>query len=412
MLYRVDGAQVRNADTGEVHRDLVGQAIRIVIRDTTTAFPIQDNAGDPISDSDLIVIPTFEIPWFWIDTDTPADLYLDWLHVASGVRGSVNFEAVLREAIRAAQETANAAVKTVNGVAPGEDGDVQVDAGGVDDAGMAELIETPASDTALALEVLYGKGFVFLDLDDDPPPGTVDGVVLLRTAGGGTPPPVPVQYMQDLFERTVAAGSIGAPSSGGSYSLIDIPADWSVGSGAGRWIAPAAGTRGGFIRSANYSQETVEIIGIVSQETGAVGNRVISVSPRRIVASSTQYAMNITLRGPTAASRPLQVDLGLQKGVTEGDLQSATAGVVTTGALGQKVRFRMQVIQEDPATTRVRARVWLDGNEEPTTWQKDATDTTVAMQGPGSLAILVRQNSPETVGSEARIHEYTVQSIV
>lgn len=320
---------------------------------------------------------------------------------------------VMLLAIETLVDSAEKAVWTINGTAADEDHDVVIEAGGggVDDAGMATLIETPASATALALEALYGKGFVFLDLDDDPPEGTPDGAVLLRTAGGGTPPPVPVQYMQDLFERTVAAGSIGAPSSGGSYSLIDIPADWSVASGAGIWKAPAAGTRGGFIRSANYSQENVEIVGIVSQESGAVGNRVVTISPRRIVASSTQYGMHLTLRGPTA-TRPLQVDLGLQKGVTEGDMQSATAGVVTTGALGQKVRFRMQVLQETPTLTRVRGRIWLDGTEEPATWQKDATDSTVAMQGPGSLVIQTRQNSSETVGSEVRIHEYTVQSIV
>jgi hypothetical protein len=100
-LYRVDGAQVRDAITGELNRDLVGEPIRIVIRDTATAFPILDGAGDPIPGSDVTVIPTFEIPRFWINTVTPADLYLDWLHVATGVRGSVAFEAVLRDEGRA-----------------------------------------------------------------------------------------------------------------------------------------------------------------------------------------------------------------------------------------------------------------------------------------------------------------------
>lgn len=320
---------------------------------------------------------------------------------------------VLLLAIESIVTAAARSVWSINGQEADEDHniDLEVGSGGVDDAGMADLIATPASATAVALEALYGPGFLFLDLDDVPPVETVDGTVILRTAGGGTPPPVPVEYMQDLFERTVAAGSIGAPSSGGSYSAIDIPADWSVASGAARWIAPAAGTRGGYIRSANYSQENVEIVGMVSQESGVAGNRVINIQPRRIVASANQYGMHLTLRG-TGTTRPLQVDLGLQKGVTEGDLQSVTAGVVTTGALGQKVRFRMQILQEDPTTTRVRGRIWLDGNEEPSGWQKDATDTTAIMQGPGSLAILTRQNSGESVGSEIRIHEYTVQSIV
>lgn len=109
MLYRVNGAQVRDAITGELNRDLVGQPIQIVVRDTTTPFPIQDNAGDPIPDSELIVMGTMEIPWFWIDAASPADLYLDWLHVASGARGPVDFDAVLRDEARAARVAAEAA---------------------------------------------------------------------------------------------------------------------------------------------------------------------------------------------------------------------------------------------------------------------------------------------------------------
>jgi hypothetical protein len=113
MLHRVNGAQVRDAITGELNRDLVGQPIQIVIRDTTTLFPIQDNAGDPIPGSELVVMPTFEIPWFWIDTTTPADLYLDWLHAASGARGPVDFDAVLRDAARGAQVAAEQALAEV-----------------------------------------------------------------------------------------------------------------------------------------------------------------------------------------------------------------------------------------------------------------------------------------------------------
>lgn len=414
-MYPIYPAWVLDATTLEPNEALKGQQIQVVTRNTTTPYPIYDAAEDPIPSSLVTVTQAASTPTVYIDTVTPETVYLDWYDAGSGARGPIWFEEVSRQSAAAAHaaaaELATGVVRTVNGVAPDENGAVEIDASGVDDTGLAELIQTPASATALALSSLYGPGALFLDLDDPAPPGTLDGTLLYRTAGGGTPPPVPVVYMADDFERTVAAGSIGTPSSGGSYSAIDIAADWSVGSGAGRWIAPAAGARAGYFRSSNYSQETLEVVGLISQETGAVGNRVVTVSPRRIVASATQYGLNMTLRGPSA-TRPLQVDVGLQKGATEGDMQSATAGVVTTGALGQKIRFKVQVIQEDPATTRVRARVWLDGTEEPATWVKDATDTTAGMQGPGSLAVLTRQNSGETVGSEVRIHEYTVQSIV
>lgn len=402
-IYRVDDAQVRDAVTGELNTGLVGQQIQIVVRDTTTAYPIQDAAADPIPSSLLTVTPVFTTPRFWVDTTTPADLYLDWYHASSGVRGPVNFDAALRELARGS-------VKSVNGVTPDADGAVEVTSG-VDDAGLAELVETPTSATALALSGLYGPGALFLDLDDPIPPGTPDGTIIYRTAGGGTPPPVPVVYMTDDFERTVAAGSVGTPSGGGSYSAIDIASDWSVSSGAGRWIAPAAGARSGYLRSSHYSQSDVDIIGMISQQTGTAGNRTFAIGPRRVSTATGQYLANIVLRGATA-TRPLQVDLGLQRAGTEGDLQALTPGVLTTGALGDLVRFRVRITQVDAATTRVQARVWLDGTTEPTTWQRDATDTTVDLQAPGTLHIGVRQNSGETSGSEARIHEFTVQSVV
>lgn len=97
VLYRVDDAQVRDAATGALLTSLVGQQVQIVFRDTTNPAPILDETSSPISGSLLTVTPVFTVPRFWIDTVTPADLYLDWLDPVSGVRGPVNFEAVLRD---------------------------------------------------------------------------------------------------------------------------------------------------------------------------------------------------------------------------------------------------------------------------------------------------------------------------
>lgn len=403
-IYRIDSAPVRDAVTGEFNADLVGQQVQIVTRDTTTPYPIQDAATDPIPGSLLTVQSSFCVPRFYIDTATPTTVYLDWYDAGSGARGPVNFEEALRQ-------LSSGSVKVINGATPDEDGVIVLDLGGVDDAGMAELVAEPTSATALALAALYTPGIYALDLLEPRPPGIPEGALIVRSAGGGGGPVAPVVYASDDFERTVAAGSLGTPSGGGSYGALSITTDWSVAGGAAIWKAPAAGTRSGFFNLGDYSQSNVEIVGSVSQQSGGAGNRFWSIQPRRIAASGVQYAANIVLRGSTA-SRPLQVDLGLQKGASEGDMQALLAGVATTGAFGQRVQFRMRVIQVDAATTRVQARVWLEGNPEPTTWQRDATDTTVALQAPGSLSIAVRQNSSETIGSETRMHDYTVQSIV
>jgi hypothetical protein len=391
-----------STETGNIlfQEGLTGSVYETQADAEAQANPLTVTAAGGVPTTTLSVSPIGQLPGF--DHDEFHDV---WWSPGDGI----TVRLISWEAVMAGHA---ASVKSVNGVTPDEDGDVEltIEGGGADDDEIGELITAPESATYAALTERFGVGFAVLDLDDSSA-GLPEGTIILRTAGGGTPPPVPVVYFEDDFERTVAAGSIGDPSGGGSYSLIDIAADWSVGSGAAIWKAPAAGARGGYIRSSSYSQETVEMVGVISQESGAVGNRVVTVAPRRPLGTNVQYGANITLRGPSA-SRPLQVDLALQKGTTEGDLQSATGGVVTTGALGDKVWFRVRTSQVDASTTRVQARIWLDGTEEPTTWQKDATDSTVDLQGAGSMAILVRQNNSESVGSEVRIHEITVLSVI
>jgi len=106
--YRIDNAEVRDAVTGELNTALVGQQIQVVVEDTTTPYPIQDAAADPITGSLLTVQAPGTVPRFYIETDTPADLYLDWYHAASGTRGAFDFNRVLRDAALAAEASAAA----------------------------------------------------------------------------------------------------------------------------------------------------------------------------------------------------------------------------------------------------------------------------------------------------------------
>lgn len=110
--YRIDNAPVRDAGTGELNTALVGEQIQIVVRDTTTPYAIQDGAADPIPSSLLTVQPSYSVPTFWIETDEPADLYLDWYHPGSGARGPVNFDAALRAAAAAAAAAAEVAASS------------------------------------------------------------------------------------------------------------------------------------------------------------------------------------------------------------------------------------------------------------------------------------------------------------
>jgi len=108
-VYPIYSAPVRHAVTGEPMRELVGEQVVIVTRATTDPYPIYNGAEDPIAGSLVTVSSTFETPLVNIDTDTPADVYLDWYHPGSGARGEINFEEQLRAQARAAAEAAEQA---------------------------------------------------------------------------------------------------------------------------------------------------------------------------------------------------------------------------------------------------------------------------------------------------------------
>lgn len=113
-IYRIDSAPVRDAVTGEFNTALVGQQVQIVVRDTTTPYPIQDAAADPIASSLLTVQPSFCVPTFYIDTATPSTVYLDWYDAASGARGAVSFEEVLRQSVLAAEASSSASATSAD----------------------------------------------------------------------------------------------------------------------------------------------------------------------------------------------------------------------------------------------------------------------------------------------------------
>lgn len=98
-IVMVPNAPVRDAVTGQFHTALVGEEIQIIdgLISTPTAAPIQDGASDPIPDSTLTVQEPGVLPTYWIDTENPADLYMDWYHAGSGARGRVDFDKALRD---------------------------------------------------------------------------------------------------------------------------------------------------------------------------------------------------------------------------------------------------------------------------------------------------------------------------
>ena len=68
-------------------------------------------------------------------------------------------------------------------------------------------------------------------------------------------------------------------------------------------------------------------------------------------------------------------------------LQHAAAPVPPLTA-GTDYRARLQVLQLDPLTTRVRAKLWLASGSEPAAWQASVDDTTSVLQNlSGGIAV-------------------------
>ena len=66
-------------------------------------------------------------------------------------------------------------------------------------------------------------------------------------------------------------------------------------------------------------------------------------------------------------------------------LFASTPSPVTQSDVDVRLRFRVEQI--DPATTRLRAKLWPLGNPEPADWSFEALDTAPALQGvAGSIA--------------------------
>lgn len=360
--HRIDGAQVRDAVTGEFKRELAGQPVKIVTRGTTTAFPIYNEVADPIPGSTVTVMPTVEVPAVWVDdVDAPGgditQVYLDWLDEASGARGPVRFEEVLRgEAAAARAEIADLRSEIESGKF----------GGGVDDGGIGQLVADPGSATAQALAALYGAGIIVVGLDA-PEVTEPEGALVIRVGSG--PTPEPVVYARDAFERVVAAGW-GAADIGGSWTVIST-AKTSVSGGRARVQTVASETQGGMLPG--FSQDDTEVHVVVALDSPTAGARIARVQQRR--QSSTVFQqVSVRQYGSAHASSPGRVDVSF-------DESSYTTGVLTGVAAGALVHIRSRVTGSAPTTRQVK--VWLDGTPEPSAWTATTTTATGPQSGGG-----------------------------
>lgn len=185
----------------------------------------------------------------------------------------------------------------------------------------------------------------------------------------------------DGFGRTVATG-LGTADAGGAWALGGTSSSFSVGSGVAAMSLTRGKTLSGYL-TATPTQDTdvtttvrfgaLPVGGPVY--AGVVGRRVGThdYSSYAVVSPAGGLQLSLQRDGATIASSPV---------------------IASTVVAGTVVHLRMQTVGS--GTTTLRARAWLDGAAEPTTWAASKTDATAANQGAGWYGIRAYLSSSAT----------------
>lgn len=202
-----------------------------------------------------------------------------------------------------------------------------------------------------------------------------DGATHERTAEVTvTDPPVVVDLARDLFDRTVANGW-GAATTGGTWTPTTSASGFSVAGGTATQRMNAAGATTTAYLNGVSSTDTEVAVKVVPNQEPTGGGTYVSVLGRRVDAANDYRARMRLLPGG-------KVNLQLQRSAT-----TLTAADVPglTSVVGQPLAVRVQVTGTAPTT--LRAKVWVDGTPEPAAWQLTTTDSTAALQVPGSIGL-------------------------
>ncbi|GII98401.1 hypothetical protein CLV28_0723 [Sediminihabitans luteus] len=349
--------------TGMGRPELVGATVTIVQAGTTTPVPIWEDAakGIPIASSQLTVTPDVFVPQFWADGFEELDAISGSNRVPIDSNVGTRNAAIAAQA--AAEEARDAALSGAGGVAS--------------DSGIADLVSDPASDTSAALEARYGPGILVLDLDAVLPPGTPDGTLVARVGSGA--PPITV-YAADEFARA-GTGGWGSADTGGVWT-VSHPAQMSTvtaDGGQGR-ISVEATSAYRFANLASVIELNQEILVTFSRDTVGTGGCVFLVRGRASGGGVTFYQAVVRIYASTHSGNPGRVDVALGKSGLN-DLQDYVLGALTGYTEGRKIKVRLRLEGTNP--TVVSTRAWYADAAEPTTWTRQASDSTAATQVAG-----------------------------
>ena len=209
------------------------------------------------------------------------------------------------------------------------------------------------------------------------------------------PPTAPSAIASDAFGRTVTGG-LGTADVGGPWTATAGATRLSVEPGTATLALPSAGNNTGAYLG-QVAQTGVDLrtsFSLSSMPTG--GGTYVYVSGRRVSAGD-EYRVLVKVMADG------RVSLTLSR--LAGGTESWPGGEVVVPGLtyraGTTLHARVQVT--GTGTTDVSATVWADGTAEPATAQLVRTDTTAALQAPGSVGLAAYTSGTATAPVAVRV---------
>jgi PKD repeat protein len=208
---------------------------------------------------------------------------------------------------------------------------------------------------------------------------------------------------KDTFGRTVSGG-LGSADVGGAWTASAGASRLSVTPGAAELALPGKGNNTGAYLS-GVSQTSADVrtsFSLSSMPTGS-GTWVYVVGRR--VDAANDYKVNVKV----AADGGVSLVLNRLSGGTEAWPGGKVAVRDLTYTPGMTLNVRVQV--SGVGTTTVNATVWADGTPEPAAPQLVRTDTTAALQAPGSVGISAYRPSSSTDATAVRVTGFRVLAV-
>ncbi|MDT0167193.1 PKD domain-containing protein, partial [Actinotalea sp. AC32] len=208
--------------------------------------------------------------------------------------------------------------------------------------------------------------------DDDGLSSSASRVVLVDEA------PVPAgDVARDDFARDVVGGW-GTATTGGAWTLAGPASAFSTADGQGRMTLARPGA--GVASSLDVAVLDTDVrVTVAATPVADGGGTYVSVAGRRTTAGDQRAKVRVGADGAVT----------LQLTSVSGGSETTLAGARVPGLLlaaGERLHVRLQLTGTAPTT--LRARVWAEGTDEPTSWQVSATDETSGLQQAGGVALV------------------------